>query len=151
MHKTHIPDDGYTEKGYIAKRPGLHGPVRFTFRPASILEHGQVTSKEATELGAEEYNRNSAEFVVAKLQEWSLLNGEQKALAIDFENVWKLKPAVFNRMFGIIAGWDPSDIDPEWPPAERREASELAKQAKSSGAAFGTVKAEADAGNLPEG
>ncbi len=151
MHSTHIPDDGYTEKGYIAKRPGLHGPVRFTFRPATILEHGQVTSKEATDLGPEEYARNSAEFVVAKLQEWSLLNGDRKALPIDCENVLTLKPAVFNRMFGIIAGWDASDIDPEWPPEERRETAALTKEAKSSGAAFGTVKAEADAGNSPEG
>ena len=40
-HDNMIPDDGYTEPGFITARPGLHGELRFTFRPILIQDQAK--------------------------------------------------------------------------------------------------------------
>lgn len=119
----YIPD-GYTETGYIAEVPRIHGEVRFTFRPMLNEERAIVYGRRAKELSPRELEQQFAAEIVARVNEWSLVQDDGSPLAITRENVLRLKPMLFQRLFQIVAGSDASDVDPTWPQEAKAEVAD---------------------------
>lgn len=105
----YIPE-GYTEEGYIREAPGLHGPVRFTFRPMSVVERAALFSQRMLALPEELQDRRCADVLCGQLVSWSVLDAQGEPLALTAENILRLKPALFQRLLAIVSGLEPSDI-----------------------------------------
>lgn len=105
----YIPE-GYTEEGYIREVPGLHGSVRFTFRPMLVVERAALFGQRMLSLSDELQDRRCADVLCGLLVSWSLTDTEGRPLAVTAENILRLKPALFQRMLAIVAGVEPSDL-----------------------------------------
>jgi hypothetical protein len=146
-----IPDDGYTEPGYIKAIVGIHGDIRFTYRPMLIQEQSKATA-EAGEAGRgkpERYDRVCAEKLAHHLLTWSLRDSSGTPLAIEINTLLRIKPMAFLRLWAIVLGTQASDIDPEW--TEEVQAVKTEEQADYSPAPIGQARAEADEKNSVSG
>jgi hypothetical protein len=112
---SYIPDQ-YTEHGYIAERRNLHGALRFQFRPM-LLDERSLFSQANIQNKPREQNRNIAKLLAEKIVCWDLKDAGKKdaPLAITIDNMLRLQPALFDRLFGIIMGNDAFDDDPDLP------------------------------------
>ncbi len=137
-------DDGYTETGYIAARDGMHGELRFTFRPmlseevdavGSVLDQNNVARSHETIRGV----------LVKHLTSWS------DERPINAASVRILKPALWNRLYLIVAGKQASDPDPKATPADRDEWLEDVLEAGRTGQTVGEARADADVKNSGAG
>ncbi len=105
----YIPE-GYTEEGYIREVPGLHGPVRFTFRPMLVVERAALFGQRMLSMPDELQDRRCADVLCGCLVSWSVTDAEGRPLAVTAENILRLKPALFQRMLAIVSGVEPSDM-----------------------------------------
>ncbi len=114
-----IPNDGYTEKVYLKGIPRLTSDVRIEVRPM-LVEERSVYSRAASSLGPAETNQKAAGVIRERLVSWDLKDAKGQPVPITHENILRLKPALFERLFSIIAGLDAGDEDPEKPSEERK-------------------------------
>lgn len=109
-----IPD-GYTLDGYIAEVPGLHGALRFVYRPCTASENavtGGAVDKVIRQSPAKA-ERIVATGVCKQLVSWSVQNPKTKeAVDIVPATAVRLQPALFAKLFDIIRGARASDVDP---------------------------------------
>lgn len=119
----YIPDDGYTELGYIKANGRFHGEFRFEFRPMLIEERGPLFAA-AGKMAADAYSRKCAAEVAKKLESWSLLDRQRHPVAISPANVLRLKPKLHDRLFEIVLGLASSDLDPTWDEQSKQEIAE---------------------------
>ncbi len=113
--------DGYTQSGFIAAVPRMHGALRFTYRPALVEERSQL-SEVARQLKPHLYDRHAAAFTAQKIVSWSLVDAHEAAVPVSGESLLRLQPDLFIKLHKIVSGWIPSDIDPAWPPPSRDRA-----------------------------
>ena len=147
-----IPDDGYTEPGYIKAMSGVHGEIRFSYRPMLIQEQSKATA-EAAEAGRgkpDRYDRVCAEKLAKHLLSWSITGPHGEPLAIEVNTLLRVKPMAFLRLWSIVLGTQASDIDPEW--SEEVQAEKFAEQQADDGPApLGQQRAEQDEKNFGSG
>ncbi|MBI1914546.1 MAG: hypothetical protein HYS12_07385 [Planctomycetes bacterium] len=103
-----IPDDGYSERGRVNGIPGLYPPVVLRWRPMLVSELSEFWQR-AEALKGPQLRQLMAAQVAGKLKEWDL-QGPRKAdgsegdvLPITKEQVLRLKPGLFDRLFAIIS------------------------------------------------
>jgi len=113
-------DDGYTEAGYIAAVPGLHGALRFKFRPMTRMERMGNLSRLSKCRDDEQAEQKAVEFLAKRILEWDA--GRPVTVAA----LKGLHPELLTRLAQVVNSFSPSDPDPESaePPAtdETREA-----------------------------
>lgn len=141
-----IPD-GYTESGFIQAVAGLHGEFRFSFRPMLIEERSVILSERMTRLPEEQQDLKTAKAMQARLVTWSLRDAQGACVPIELGEIRRLKPALFRRLFLIVAGLEPSDPTPESPSVERLIANSLALDAALAGVPIGELSEERDRKN----
>lgn len=97
--------DGYEEPGFIAAVENLHPELTFTFRPLTAEELGDHTASTAH---ADERGKRKvvADKLAKKLVSWSLVDQHNNPVSVSAENMLKLKPRVFARLFEIVWGYD---------------------------------------------
>jgi len=105
----YIPD-GYIEEGYIRAAAGLHGSVRFTFRPMRVVEQAALFGQRMLSLPEELQDRRCADVLCSHLISWSVVDANGRTLELTAENILRLKPALFQRLLAIVSGIEPSDI-----------------------------------------
>ena len=113
MSRGYIPD-GYTYDGFAAAVPGLYDDFRFKYRPMTPLERQRLLTENGRMTNAEKVVENTCKALAVKITEWNLQHpdtGER----IDVS--WKvlqnnIEPALYDRLFGIVAGMEPSSPDP---------------------------------------
>jgi len=138
--------DGYTRPGYIQVQERLHGPLRFTFRPALVSERSQLAAA-AIGMPAVAFDQHVAEFLAGKVLSWDLRDECQGNVKLSADNVLRLHPELFVKLYTIVVGSVASDLDPEWTEEQRDEClSEVAK-AQASGRTVGEVREECDEKN----
>lgn len=130
------PRDGYTRRAYLKALPPLHGPVRFDFRPAALVERYEFVDKQqgqASKARAE----NAAKFVAAKLVRWDLKDAAGEAVprtAVALLDPAKVDPNLFLRLLNVVLGVELWDDDPDLEPAQKDEDVEaVAAAAKEEG------------------
>jgi hypothetical protein len=119
---SYVPDDGFTESGYLKAVPRLHEALRFKFRPCLVQESSRYF-QEAANLGPEEADRKAAELIASKLVSWDLHYPSNKTgtVPVSPESVLRLKRRLFQRLLEIIVGLAAPDDDPNGDPQERAD------------------------------
>jgi hypothetical protein len=144
----YIPNDGYTEKGYIAEAKGLHPALRFEFRP--VLQSERATYIQAIdELKPPQLKQAEAALVARHVTTWNLGDAKGAPVAVSEAMLSRLKPKLFNRLFQIVMGEEAGDEDPQAAPVEGRGLDLL--EAIRQGTTPGLVRQEADAKNSSPG
>jgi len=141
-HRNYIPRDGYTEQAYIEAVPRLHdAPLRFSYRP--LLPEERAEHLDAIENMSGVKNQLAcSKFIAGRLVSWNLADDNGETLAITPVMVGRLKPALANKLYTIILGVTPSDIDPEWPEDAKAEEAGGEYESAKFGAPPGISKLE---------
>ena len=135
--------DGYTEPGYIAAVDGMHGELRFTYRPMLPEEVDQIQAVLDQENVARSHEAIRG-VLVRQVKTWS------DALPVTADSLRTIRPALWNRLYLIVSGRQPSDPDPTATPEQRSEWVANVLEAGKTGQ-VGTVRAERDAKNSGAG
>jgi hypothetical protein len=93
-------DDGQTREGFVAAKAGLHGELKFQFRPALAEERFQFARENDADGRA--YARRAAKLLEKHVTGWS----SQVALKLD--HLLKLHPDVLNAMLDQVLGYSPA-------------------------------------------
>lgn len=105
-----IPD-GYTMTDYIAEVPRLHGAIRFTYRQMVSMEVAVVADAMA-KVSGKKSEQLCAAACSRQLISWDIThNGE--TIEITAANVNRLQRKAMSKLFAIISGAGPGDIDPD--------------------------------------
>lgn len=142
---SYIPD-GYTESAYIRAVPRLYNELRFEFRPL-LVDQRNIIADAAQKAPPDKADRILAAAVAKRLVSWSLVDSQGNGVPIGEANVLRLKPALFSRVYFIVAGTDASDDDPTWTDAKKSAESSAILEAAIEGRPVGDVKEEADLKN----
>jgi hypothetical protein len=146
MKLTHIIPDGYEEPGYIAEQPGLHPEVRFVYRPM-LADARDTLARASSGKQPSEYYKILSAAMASRIVSWSVASPDGKPLPVNAATALALRPRLFDRLYAIICGDLPSDIDPKASPQAKNEEAEAALQAAIDGRSVAQIKQEADAKN----
>lgn len=135
----YVPDDGYTESGFIKAIPGLHGDLRFEFRPFLVEERSRLLRK-LENLAQEKQDAIVAKTFTERLKSWDLKDRKGEAVKVSLNAARRLKPQLFYRLWAILLGTDASDVDPEWEAEHILEEAESEIEAADGPAPVGVVK-----------
>lgn len=141
-----VPSDGYTEPGYIAEVPGIHGAVRFKFRPMRCEVRSRIMD------GLKEKKSAEQDTIVAKMLaehvvEWDVTDGKGKEVSRTVDNFRRLKPKLFYRLWDIVLGFDATDTDPAWNDETLADHVDDLLEASDSPAPISTVREARDGKN----
>lgn len=152
MSETYPPfiiGDGYTESAYLKAIPQVHAEVRFSYRPAPILERVEIienSSKISNDVSREEY---LAQEVAKRITRWSLTGEDDRGRPIDIEvsadNLLRLRhPRLFSRFASIVVySSETGDVDPDI----GNERNEIQRNAELAGKNVGDVRQAVHQGN----
>ena len=138
--------DGYTQSGFIAEVPRMHGSLRSQYRPALVEERSRL-GEMAARLRPHLYDRQVAAFTAEKLIEWDLTDASGRDVAITPEALLRLQPTLFVKLHRIVLGWIASDVDPTWPADEAGQAMNHETEAALTGRPVGDARLEHDKKN----
>jgi hypothetical protein len=138
--------DSCTRPGHIAAAQQLHGPLRFTFRPALTSERSRL-AEAAGEMNPEAFDAHAAGFLAGKLVRWDLHDDQGQPVGVSAEALLRLQPELFVKLYSVVLGATASDIDPEWGDAEREEHHAEVQLAEQTGRSIGEVREEGDEKN----
>lgn len=119
----YIPDDQYTERGYIAAFPRIHAELRFQFRPFTRSACSRLREKVRL-LGEEAADQAVSEAVAGSLVSWSLVDAQGAAIPVSKDAILKLKPELWFRLVHIVQGVAAPDEDPQAPKGDGLAAGE---------------------------
>jgi hypothetical protein len=142
----YVPDDGYNEPGYIKAVSGIHGPLRFKFRPMLPTDRATILIS-GSKLAPDLQQRSYAQAMRSRMVSWDLKDAHGNPAPITDEVMCRLKPKLFGRLFDVIAGLDAPDDDPDAVPGQPTVDDSARLQAAIAGVPYGNVKAEADLKN----
>lgn len=106
-------EDGYTNRGYIARRPQLHPAIVFEFRPMVqaqcarakyMLEHARTP---------EEGEAQAAIAIAKQLVTWDVRKRNGDHVEITTDNVLRIHPAAFYDMWCQVLGVRGPDAMPK--------------------------------------
>jgi hypothetical protein len=136
--------DGYTELGYIAAVDGMHGKLRFTFRPLLPEEVDEVQAVLSQDNVARSHEIIRG-VLVRQVKSWS------DDLPVSADSLRTIRPSLWNRLYLIVSGQQPSDPDPEATAEERSGWVQDVLESGRTGQAVGQARAERDAKNSKTG
>ncbi len=146
----YTPNEIYTQDGFIAASPGLHGELQFTYRPFLMEDRARYMVQVEKLPLAQQYGKAAAE-LGKRLASWSLENPDGTPLKITTDNVRRVKPALLDRLWLIVLGIEASDIDPQWDTEQTEEHVEAIEEAAAAPAPIGDVLEEKAAKNSNPG
>ena len=138
----YIPDDGYTEPGFVRGVPGLHPDCGFAFRPTLTEEVEKLLGATEDKPG-QVIEQLHARAIAGHITTWDLADAAGKALPITVANVLRLKRRLLQRFRAIVIFGEPTDINPTWPV----ETIAKAVDEELESALTGDVKIEGDRKN----
>lgn len=141
-----VPNDGYTEPGYLAPVPGKSLELRFTFRPLLAEERrGLLETMEKMKGGQEAVK--VAEVLAEQIKTWDVKDAKGGDVPINVTIMRRVKPSVLWALWGIVAGSDASDLDPQWSDAEKEVVALNAADAIAKPAPYVEIREAADEKN----
>lgn len=145
-----IINDGYTEAGYIRAEEGLHGALSFRYRPM-LAEQRDAVDEELIRKKAREGSQLLAAALHKHLVDWDLANAAGTTAPISLENIRRLRPALFDKLYHIVSGRKASDADPSATARDEADYVSRLLESAGSGELAGDVREQADAKNSPAG
>jgi hypothetical protein len=141
-----VPNDGYTEPGYLAAVPGKYSEMRFTFRPL-LAEEKRIMAEQVERMKPAQEVQKVAGILMTNVKMWDLKDGKGEVVPISLDTVRRLKPSVFWALWGIVSGSDASDIDPQWEEADKERIVGEQIAAISAPAPYGESREASDEKN----
>lgn len=144
-----IPD-GYTMELFVKAVPGLHGGVKGKYRPVVVMEQARIDAEMRQAPGdAEKHQWIAAKWISLKVVSWDIKKPDGSLVDHkNIEDVLHVAAPLFTRLWGIINGSDPNDVDTSVGTYELYSLSkrEMAISAASTGEKSQTPE-EVDSGN----
>jgi hypothetical protein len=131
--------DGYTQSGYIQPVERLHHALRFRYRPVLSSQRSALIET-AERLSAAQFDRQARELLAERLMEWDLADPYGNSVAIAREAIDRLQPELFLKLYRIVLGYSPSDVDPQWPARQQEELAAEVREAEIAGRTVGEVR-----------
>lgn len=103
----YIPD-GYTREGYIAAAEGFYPAVSFHYRPL-VFELTIAARDHYLMDGPEARGAVAVGFVKKCLLDWDVKDPDGGRVAIGYETIRRLNPALLERLFYVLIGTHKSD------------------------------------------
>jgi hypothetical protein len=144
-HYTHIRD-GFTRAGFVKDVPGLHGELRFSYRPMLPEQRNAVRRLVSGEKG-DKGDVLLRTAIAEHLVDWSATDDEGKDIKVSSEGVRRLPPALYDRLYLIVSGMDASDPEPDATSEEETGYAAALRKAAETGAAVGDVQTVAQQKN----
>ena len=119
-------EDGCNFKGYIESVPRLHGSMRFTYRPLGQLER-VATQKKMEIVTPSQGEKIAAETVRRRMIDWDVTHNDQP-VRFETAEILRLQPMLYQKLYLIIFGQLPSDLDPMESESDCNESAELQVQ-----------------------
>lgn len=141
-----IPDDGYTQPGYIQAVPRLHGELRYVYRPMLAQQRAPLLDAARDEKG-DKYERLACKLACPHITSWSLIDAKGEPVAITAPNMLRVRPAMLSKLINIVAGLQASDVDPEWPEEVAREMDDDDLPSAVAGESRAVAREREDVGN----
>lgn len=135
MSYTHIRD-GFTRRGFIKEIPGLHGELRFEYRPM-LPEQRNAVRRLAGEAKGDKGDLMLRTAIAEHLVDWSASDDAGKSVKADADGVRRLPPALYDRLYLIVSGMDASDPDPQATIEEESSYAATIRKAAEAGTAPG--------------
>lgn len=111
-------DDGYTEDGFVRKRPGMWDEdLRFLFRPLTVGQQKMLVQKcykrreKGDDAAVLDELKFQAQAVAHAIKEWDYKRPDGKEIPVSSESLLKMKPMLFAAVCSIVCGYEPSDVD----------------------------------------
>lgn len=104
-------EDGYTRRAFIASVKGQHGELEVTYRPMLAEERDNLFSSLERKQPREQV-RTIAGVLAAQVTWWSA-QGKEGMVPISAENVRRLQPSLFNKLYNLVNGSRPTDAFPD--------------------------------------
>lgn len=104
--------DGFTQQGYIEEVVGLHGAMRFGFRPM-LPEDVEKFEAFRDRYGSSDpvrVRKGLAEQVTKRLVTWSEKSGDDE-LPITLDNVRHLRFTIQTKLYNVISGLVPTQFE----------------------------------------
>lgn len=120
-------DDGYTQDGFIAGVAGIHGPLKFTYRPMLPETRDRLLRSQQRDVavGHKEAREELAKSVVT----WDLKDRAGTAVPKTAANIGRLRPLLQDKLFSIVAGQMASEQDPHSEPKAEDEQAHKVEEA----------------------
>jgi hypothetical protein len=135
---THIRD-GFTRRSFIKEVPGLHGELRFSYRPMLPEQRNAVRRLVSGEKG-DKGDVLLRTAIAEHLVDWSATDDDGRSVKIGPEGVRRLPPALYDRLYLIVSGMDASDPEPDASDEEETGYAAALRKAAETGAAVGDVQ-----------
>ena len=109
-----IIEDGFTQDGFVQSVEGLHGEMRFRFRPMlpEDVEVLEVMREREGERDPKAVRVKLAKEMAARITAWDQMLKSNAPAPVSETVIRRLKPALQAKMYNIIAGIRPTDLDP---------------------------------------
>lgn len=109
-------EDGYTETGYITAVDGIHGELRFEYRPAVGRIADRITGMiQGPNADWERWWDESSKALAVKpglLKAWSIKDRKGNAVPITAANIQNVRQLLIHKLWMIVAGQMASDPEP---------------------------------------
>lgn len=105
-------DDGLTYDAYVAAVPRLYNEVRFSFRPVTPDQRTYVYRRIERTTDHETENTIAAGTIAKQVKSWDLKKRDGKPVELKVDDIRKVQPRLFNRIFSIVMGTEGWDEDP---------------------------------------
>lgn len=121
----YIPD-GYTRPGYFAAVPGIHGPVRFEFRPFTYEQNVKMYQG-FTALDPDKQIDRVSRALAKQIVSWDVKNpkGGQPIPCNQPASYRRAAPSFVRRLLDVVSGADGGDPDPKAPEGESPSSDDL--------------------------
>ena len=112
--RQNIIRDGFTQDGFIAESEGLHGELRFKFRPMLPEEYEllelfrQSNPGDPRRVGAKE-----REEIASRLKAWSEVDNTNTSVPINADVLKMLRPELWYKLLAVVIGQRRTDDDPK--------------------------------------
>lgn len=107
-----IPD-GYTFPGYIAEEPGIHGALRFTYRPMCDADNTALAQELSNAKTAEDQRLIRARVLSERIASWEAVDPTGKAVKPTAENLGRCPSVLMVKLSSIVEGYRANDKDPQ--------------------------------------
>lgn len=142
-----IENDQFTEQGFVKAFPqAFDSNVRFRFRPLSVVDVGHLNDLSGR-MDQPAFDAKCASMMESQIVEWDVAHSDGTKADITAENILRLKPVLFNILYGIVSGQRPSDLDPEWSQEEKGERNDTTWQSVQQSKVPGLVREEGSTKN----
>lgn len=106
--------DDTVDEGYIAAVEDLHGELSFEYRPLRVMEIAKITALASNRsIAIGEVHREMQKLAAESIKSWSLRQRDGGVLPITAENVGRIKPAIYDKLWLILVSERASDMRPD--------------------------------------